>query len=338
MKSEFWAQWRYNNYMKNDWEGVICPICETDRNLATYYDKVTTWEYPGNFSYLKCGKCGIVLQSPRIRLGKIGRYYKTYTYWGFDLKGPPTLVLPRARKERFDNYGPLYKRIFSLKSRGKILDVGCGLGLFLSEFKERGWETVGTETSKDVAKFARDTFGLDVRVGDLLTLNLPKDHFDAVVFSGVFEHVYKPAETLKKVRSLLKKDGIMVIVTPNLESLGHLIFRKRWVSIEGGRHVFLYTPKTIKRILRKSGLKTVDIFHNYWRHNIYGLFTSFRYTFSPRFKNREAGNSYGPSKNDKVSFLKEIGKLVGITFSYIAATLEVILERAESVIIYAKKN
>lgn len=321
--------------MKKGWEKPVCPICDTDKYLKLFYKDITKWEFKGKFNFVKCGKCGMVLQSPRAPLKDVGQYYKNDEYWGFDITKEVKGV--DWKKEREKHYDILFKGILGRTQKGKMLDVGCGLGLFLSKFKDLGWEVKGTDLINQIAKFAKKTFSIDVKTGDFLDMNFPKNYFDVVVLSSVLEHVYTPNRTLKKTNSVLKKGGLFVMVIPNINSLGHMIFKRNWSFLEPGRHLYHYSPVTITKILNKHGFKVEKIDHGYRQHNYYGLFVSFRYLFSPKFKKTPEGG-LGENKNEQNSFTKEIGKVAGKTFANIGATIEPVIKRSESMIIYAKKN
>src|SRR5206468_2098219 len=55
---------------------------------------------------------------------------------------------------------------------GALLDLGSWVGFLLAEAHARGWDVVGVEPSEFAAAFARDRLGLDVRVGDLQSVDL----------------------------------------------------------------------------------------------------------------------------------------------------------------------
>ncbi len=316
-------------------ESPVCPICQTRKFLTPFYSGITTWEYPGQFSYLRCSRCGLILQSPRVPLSQIGKFYKPSAYWGRDITR--NFRYPHYLSERQKHYGPVYEGITLRKSPGRILDVGSGLGLFLSLFKEKGWEVLGTETNKEVAVFSQKTFSVPVRLGDLTRMDLPKNYYDVITFIGVFEHIYNPDETLDKVRTLLRQDGLLIIVPPNIESLGHFIFKSRWYSLEPGRHLYLYSPKTLTRLLHDHGFKVETISHAHWVYNTYSLFLNLRYYFSPRPAASSVPAS-AASASPKFSLVREFGKPLAHLLSYLGAFIEPLIGRGESMIVYARKT
>lgn len=327
--------------MKKGWKKPDCDICRSDKYLSFLWRDVTTWEHPGKFNFVKCRRCGLVFQSPRAPFEQAVNYYPLESYWGRDIR--KVRKTKGWLKERAYMFDFLYKGIFSRKKRGAILDIGSGLGLFLSKFKEKGWEVLGTDISQDVAKYSKKAFGVKVLVGDVVKLDLPKKHFDVVTMNGVFEHVYTPRKTLTKIRQLLKDEGILVIVVPNIESLGSLIYGKGWYHLQPGRHIYQFSPKTLSQLLEETSFSIEKISHSYWAHNYYSLFENFRFRVSPRFKKATTGglvegNVKDLAKSSKFSLIKEFGKIVGRTLAFIGSVIEPIIGRGEVITVYAKKT
>ena len=107
------------------------------------------------------------------------------------------------------------------KSRGKVLDIGASTGIMLDIFKSEGWKTGGVEPSKSASavkdkghKLIKDIFE---------RAKLPKNYFDVIVLNHTLEHMDDPLFVLKKVYSLLKKEGIVFIDVPNFGSLASRI-------------------------------------------------------------------------------------------------------------------
>lgn len=296
---------------------MTCPICKSARHIRPLYTGITSWEYPGRFNFVRCHTCGLVFQSPRIAASRVDRYYDPKSYWG-------------QVTDAWAEYAPLYKNIFRFFSRGSILDVGSGLGLFLSEFKRRGWSTLGTEISLAMAKYARRTYGLRILTGDLLHLNI-KRKFGVITLNNVLEHLYQPRQTLAKVYRLLRPGGLVVIVVPNIASLGHLVFGRRWYHLQPGRHVYHFSPATLTRLLHLTGFKVLKISHSYWRHNYYSWFCNFRFNYSPRFTTGH------PSTPSKPSLHLGFGKLLAVILAASGAILGQITGHGEVITVYCHR-
>lgn len=327
--------------MKDKWESPTCPICKSKKYLRSYYKDITTWEFKGRFSIVKCNNCGLLIQSPRAPFNQVSQYYPSERYWGMDAN--KLKKTKNWKKKREKDFGYIYKRLLNYRLKGKILDIGCGTGAFLTKFKEKGWETCGTDIIKPLISYARKVHSLTVLEGNIEDIPLKENYFDVITINNVLEHVYHPDKTLIKVRKLLKKDGIIMIAVPNSESIGHHLFRKNWNLFSPGRHLYIFSPNNITTILERSGLDVISIYHNYFVHNFNGLFNSARMMFSPKFKkSREGGLEDGNIEKalvpSKFNLIKEIGKIVFYIFAYLTSLIEPIIERSEIMTIYAKRK
>ncbi|WP_072015989.1 class I SAM-dependent methyltransferase [Leptolyngbya sp. KIOST-1] len=122
------------------------------------------------------------------------------------------------------SYAPTYLqkvklvRVFlnSLESSSKILDVGCGEGVFVEEYAQRGFDIQGLDLNYE-SEF--------VKRGNLLELPYPDSCFDAVMLLDVFEHIaYKDqSQALLEIRRVLKPDGLFFVAIPNLAHLNSRI-------------------------------------------------------------------------------------------------------------------
>jgi 2-polyprenyl-3-methyl-5-hydroxy-6-metoxy-1,4-benzoquinol methylase len=176
----------------------------------------------------------------------------------------------------YNVYAP-YLRELSLyaPARGRLLDVGCAIGLFLAAARLDGWEVMGNELSSFAANYAHEQFGISVIAGSFETLNLPPGSFDAVTMWETIEHLLSPRTALHKAAELLKPGGVLALSTPNTAGLSFRFLRDRWWIIAPREHTFYFTPKTITRLLKQTGfevksLRTTGFDFRYFRNTLMG--------------------------------------------------------------------
>jgi SAM-dependent methyltransferase len=147
--------------------------------------------------------------------------------------------------------------------------VGCGNGDFLELASHVGWTTQGLD-SDDKAVAVAKSRGLDVLLGDLESLQLQPESFDAICLSHVLEHVHDPVSTLVKCYSLLRCGGTLWVETPNLQSLGHRSYGRNWRGLEVPRHLVLFTAASLKTILKEAGFSNFEM--QPWRPTCWYMF------------------------------------------------------------------
>jgi 2-polyprenyl-3-methyl-5-hydroxy-6-metoxy-1,4-benzoquinol methylase len=140
----------------------------------------------------------------------------------------------------------------------RLLDVGCGAGEFLQRMRTNGWDAVGVEPDPVAAARARSK-DLDVRDGLLEDAAFEANTFDAIVLSHVIEHVHDPMALLHECNRVLRPGGILVVMTPNLESVGHRRFGADWRGLEPPRHLHLFSSRALSTCIRKVGLTVADV-------------------------------------------------------------------------------
>ena len=140
----------------------------------------------------------------------------------------------------------------------RLLDVGCGSGAFLSGMRERGWTVVGVEPDPVAAAAARRN-GIDVRDGMLADAAFTDDAFDAIVLSHVIEHVHDPIALLRECSRVLRPGGTLVMMTPNLTSVGHQRFGADWRGLEPPRHLHIFSVDSLAACARSAGLAVSEV-------------------------------------------------------------------------------
>jgi SAM-dependent methyltransferase len=149
--------------------------------------------------------------------------------------------------------------VLRYKSGGAVLDLGCSSGGFLDSLKGPAWKLYGIEMSEGVAERARARCGAEVFVGDILDAPFAPESFDAITCFHVFEHLYQPQEVLAKVAKWLKPGGIFYAIMPNIDSAGARIFGTYWYALELPRHLYHFSPQSLKNVAGAVGLDALSI-------------------------------------------------------------------------------
>jgi cyclopropane fatty-acyl-phospholipid synthase-like methyltransferase len=131
---------------------------------------------------------------------------------------------------------------------GRILEIGCGEGMFLKELRRRGFRTTGLEPSRSASQRARDT-GLEVMTGHFPQMQV-QNGFDAVVMNHVLEHVREPTAFLKKAGEHAVQ-GTLFLMQSHWKGLVPVIQKGAWHAWVPEHHYWHFTPKGLKYILRK---------------------------------------------------------------------------------------
>jgi SAM-dependent methyltransferase len=142
----------------------------------------------------------------------------------------------------------------------KLLDIGCGKGLRLLSFQERGVEVFGMDFQREAVDHVVEHLGIPAVFTDMEGVRhaFPPCSFDAITAISVMEHVCDIKNTIKVCFSLLKPAGWLAMHLPIVESFQCRVFRSRHVVVtEAPRHVTLPSLKGIERLFSEFGCDPV---------------------------------------------------------------------------------
>ena len=152
------------------------------------------------------------------------------------------------------------------KSTKRVLEVGCGEGIFAAAIKHsRNAECWGIEIESVAASKAKQTLD-KVLVGDIVDLlpKLPNDYFDLIVFNDVLEHMVDPFFVLASIQSKLTPKGYVLSSIPNIRyfhTLYALVMGGEWEYQESGildrTHLRFFTTKSIQNMYTRLGYKII---------------------------------------------------------------------------------
>ena len=141
----------------------------------------------------------------------------------------------------------------------RLLEIGCGQGEVLAEARMRGFVVSGTEISSHAAAVANRRLPEPaVRVGALDQVALPASHFDAILAADVIEHVRDPHAFLTRVHQLLAPGGVLLLVTPSLDSWTRRWLRSRWMEYKI-EHLYYFSAASLRLLLEQCGFGAIRI-------------------------------------------------------------------------------
>ena len=181
----------------------------------------------------------------------------------------------QANLHKFQNQVEIVEKRLTLQA-ARILDIGCGGGLFLSLLKQKGAEVTGIELSDSRAQYAKAKHGLQIDKHPIESeywQNGYAQHFEAVTLWDVIEHVNYPQQTLRCAVNVLKEGGYLLIDTPCRDSFYHQVGELTY-RLSGGRfptflnamyssHLFghkqIFSTREMKDLFTSVGLKVEDL-------------------------------------------------------------------------------
>lgn len=232
-----------------------CVSCGGDRSTVLFQKD--------GYDLVQCAACGLVYVGNPPAPETLRKTYSFESGYHEKLTqdGPQQAEFLRRAQGQFD-------RIRALRTPGRILDVGCSVGFFLDSARQAGWQVSGVEFSPDTAEVARQRLGGGVYTGALQDAPLEPGQLDVVTMWDVLEHVPDPMSTLAKASAALKKDGLLVLETPNVDgwfpraslkvagALGY------WPHPEPPGHLFQFSVASLTTMLEKAGFVVDQVQHD----------------------------------------------------------------------------
>ena len=205
---------------------------------------------------LECEVCGLVCLDSICHIDS-----KFYENSG--MHGDQARSMDEWLKDSWSDDQRRFEQLKSFAANKRVLDFGCGAGGFLLRIKSFASDAVGVELEdrvrdyyekSDVVVCASIEDASRVSAGGL---------FDLITAFHVVEHLRDPRLVLRKLSTMLKPNGRMVIEVPSAddalltlydcEAFQHFTY---W-----SQHLYLFTAATLKSVLQQAGLNVISIQH-----------------------------------------------------------------------------
>jgi SAM-dependent methyltransferase len=256
-------------------EQIACPLCGEGSATTLFEQRDFALGVPGRYSLVRCPRCGLLYQNPRIRMDQLELAYPAN--YPPHTKDPEISRVARrlgpagrrvlARRLGYRHLDPgelplaarlrtavtgrrVVKAFVPWVGQGRLLDVGCAMGRFMGLMQSVGWTVSGIEIDPDAAARARQ---VTPRVfhGDPMDAPFAPGSFDLVTAFHVLEHLPDPVGVLRRMLGWLAPGGIVVVEVPNVSGVGGRVFG----------HLVQFTPETMGLLAERAGGRVVAAEH-----------------------------------------------------------------------------
>jgi 2-polyprenyl-3-methyl-5-hydroxy-6-metoxy-1,4-benzoquinol methylase len=219
-----------------------------------------------NQDLLRCRECGLVFGWPVFARTSL----LTYNELSFRGEGFPEMAefFGRGSRAMIRQYQRGLKQIARVVPSGRLLDVGCGVPVFLDLARSAGYEVRGVDSVPEVSRIGQDEFGLRIENASFDQCGLDGASFDVITMWDFLEHVPDPMAALRLSRYLLRPGGVLFICLPNYRSVLHAVatllakvptqpVRLSLEKLYHYSHVCVWSPRALEKALALSGFLLV---------------------------------------------------------------------------------
>ena len=215
-----------------------CPLCS--------FNKTNFYINHYNINFVRCLRCDLTYSEKHPK--NFNDFYDNEPSFSFHAS-----KFDKIRKYRIKRFAvERIKILKKYKKKGSLLDFGCGTGWFLEEAKKH-YDVMGVEYSDIIRDWLKEKFNISTsKDGKDI-----KKKFDIITAFDVIEHVPNPLNFLKDLKKKLKKNGIIFIYTPNIDSLGFAYLKEK-NNLLNPHHLCYFNNKSFEFMCAKANMKVIE--------------------------------------------------------------------------------
>lgn len=233
-----------------------CPICES-KSFSPFLNVKDHMVSKEIFSIVSCDNCGFRFTNPLPNEEEAGRFYQDEAYVSHSStqKGFINKVYNQVRKVTLNQK---LKWVNQFSHGKNLLDIGCGTGHFAALMNKNGYKVTGLEPDPIARENAKAMNKIDVK--DISELsNIKSESIDVITMWHVLEHVYSLNESIRDYNRILKKDGVLLVAVPNLESYDAQFYKEFWAAYDVPRHLYHFRKIDIMNLFRNVEMELVIV-------------------------------------------------------------------------------
>lgn len=230
-----------------------CPICATTVNEKDYKKTFISHYNNQEYKLYHCSACSLEFWSP---LKVVPEFYDSEIFQGYILFHEGLRKLPHWQR-------PFFK--FFPFNTGKLLDIGCGDGVFLKQAQKLGFEVYGIDFDKKSIEAAKNKFNLEnvyaMSLEEFVSFaEQKKINFDIITFFEVLEHQDDPKNFIINVKKLLKERGYIYGSVPNKDRLWVNMDRRGNNGDFPPHHFLWFSKRVLEFFFKQEGFNNVKFY------------------------------------------------------------------------------
>ena len=232
---------------------VTCNLCGSD-SFSTEFEAGIAQAN----RIVKCKQCTLMYANPRVNgadVESIEHYDPDYVLANVTKRDKQRLEKEALQVRDYETTRAFLRKYFP--QRGKLVEIGSGLGYLIDFFRNDGWDTLGVEPNAGLCRYAQQELKLNVLPSILEDAKMPDAFADAALMMHVIEHVPDPTATFSEVFRILRPGGFFVVETPRYDTVTFKLLGKRERSLSCDGHIYFFTTQTLAALASKAGFKVV---------------------------------------------------------------------------------
>ena len=230
-----------------------CPLCSS-RDIGQLY---LIKRFKLIFNVDRCCKCGFIFMNPVFKDSIIKNFYSEDYYSGNanysyqderELKKYASFVWEKR-----------IRKIHRYVKEGNILDIGSAFGGLLESAKKY-YIPYGIDISEYAGNYVKKIPGCTIHIGTIDDHPFQDNFFSVITMIELIEHTKDPVSVINKCFKILKKNGVMVIQTANMDGLQAKVLRDEYSNYMPG-HLSYFTNTNLSDLLKKTGFKKIKTFY-----------------------------------------------------------------------------
>jgi SAM-dependent methyltransferase len=228
-----------------------CPQCDSNATLYFQATDLNQKTCDSTFNYYRCINCKLIFLKPIPE--DLSNYYKSEY---------PPYKIPNSLEQLVELEKQLHWRVDLVKrykNNGKMLEIGPSYGAFAYGAQKSGFQVDAIEMDENCCNFINSKTKVNaINATDVVgTMSANKKTYDLIALWHNIEHLVDPWAVLRQCSMHLAPNGVLVISTPNPDSIQFKLFKKYWVHLDAPRHLQLIPSSLLTGFLKRLDMELV---------------------------------------------------------------------------------